>query len=106
MFYNHILLEAYCTKDQNSENEICCKSGTNKINIKCFTPFCTHLSLIPCANEFAITDGDGIAPYWIGFGGDMIKSNNFDLQHNIERWHKICTAKIDEAYELFMHVGE
>ena len=95
LFYNHILLEAYCLKEDNN-----CKFGFQKINIKCFNPNCRYLSLVPCANELAITDNDGISSYWIAFGGDM--ENDTLSESSIEKWNKICKEKIDEAYREYM----
>lgn len=102
MFYNHILIEAYCTKDVDSEDAVECELGFNKININCFVPICPHLGITPCQNEISITDSDGIAAHWIGFGGDMSSDDETQRKKDLARWEKLCISKINEAYEIYM----
>lgn len=67
LFYNHILLEAYCTKDDESE----CKLKKNKICVDCFASNCKYLSYTEAPNEIVISGKNGTSIHDIGFGGDM-----------------------------------
>lgn len=98
MHYKHIMLEAYCNKDIGR-----CDLFPNGINICCFEKNCREMKFIPCPNEIAYTDENGIAPAWIGFGGDMDLSQNDEQRSElITKWETICKNKIDEAYTQYM----
>lgn len=97
LFYNHILLEAYCTKDDKSE----CALRKNKICVDCFASKCKYLSYTEAPNEIMISDENGISIYGIGFGGNM-ETTDDERKNNIQIWKNICKSKIDEAYAEYM----
>lgn len=97
LFYNHILLEAYCTKDDELE----CTLKIDKICKDCFASNCKYLSYTEAPNEIIISDKNGISIYDIGFGGDM-ETIDDEREANIKIWENICKSKIDEAYAEYM----
>jgi len=97
LFYNHILIEAYCTKDE----EVDCPLKKEKICIDCFSNECSYLSYTEAPNEITITDQNGVSVYGIGFGGDM-ETNEVQRKLNLHLWEKICKSKIREAYAEYM----
>ena len=68
MFYNHILLEAYCTVNELKK----CKLHNEHISIECFSTHCKFLSYTEAPNEIALVDKNGVAMHFIGFGGDVV----------------------------------
>ncbi len=97
MFYNHILLEAYCTVNELKK----CKLHNEHISIECFSTHCKFLSYTEAPNEIALVDKNGVAMHFIGFGGDM-ETTDDERCNNITKWNSICKKKIDEAYDLYM----
>ena len=97
LFYNHILLEAYCTKDDKTK----CSSGRNRISAGCFAEQCEYLSYTEAPSEIMISDKDGVSICDIGFGGDM-ETSETERDKNIQLWENICKTKIEEAYNEYM----
>ncbi|WP_019679399.1 hypothetical protein [Ruminococcus flavefaciens] len=97
LFYNHILLEAYCTKNDKDK----CKLKKKKICIECFAEQCEYLSYTEAPSEIMISDKNGISIFDIGFGGDM-ETTEAERDNNIHIWENICKTKIEEAYSEYM----
>lgn len=96
MFYKHILIEAYCSKEKQ-----CNYLKHKEICLRCFEEKCEYLLYTIAPNEITITNDKGISIYDIGFGGDM-ETTETERESNIKRWEKICKAKISEAYDEYI----
>jgi len=97
LFYNHILIEAYCMRDVECE----CPLKNDRICLDCFDKQCRYLSFTEAPNEITVTDKEGVSVYNIGFGGDM-ETTEEQRENALKLWEKICRTKIDEAYAEYI----
>lgn len=90
MFYNHLLLEVYCTSDKK------CMHGFKQIRTECISSRCEFCAYTECPAEIAVTDKNGIASHRIALTGKEAHKKK-----KLKLWQKICTEKINKAYKSY-----
>ena len=89
-----MILECYCDCEEKKPGLLCEKDDF-KIGSYCLKNSCKYFSYTIAPNEIAYSNDKGI-------GGDMNPEDNDKIKECIDKWHEICTRKIDEAYEEYM----
>lgn len=97
---NHILLEVFCTKDDDKSLEFC-DSKKCIPNYECLLKKCPFLSFTSHENSLCYTDENSEVVNIITLGGEMLTpaSHNADVK---TLWKEICSTKINEAYQDYM----
>ncbi|MDO5521425.1 MAG: hypothetical protein Q4G58_13115 [bacterium] len=97
-----ILIEGYCEKNRVSKKDNKpCREYKGEFGPHCVE--CDWFSWTPAENAFVYTnknstvDSDDVIQF-----GDEMEADDFNSEKYIRLWHKICSKKIDEAYEEFM----
>lgn len=100
----HMILECYCDCKEKKSGLLCEKDDF-KIGSYCLKNSCKYFSYTIAPNEIAYSNDKGIVENeldFVGFGGEMNPEDNDKIEECIDKWHEICTRKIDEAYEEYM----
>ena len=103
MMMKHVLLEMYCTLEDNQNKPIYCMG----IGHNCIHNNCEYMAYTYCPNEIAYAGEYGVVESFdncIGYGGEM-EGNEDDLEESrilLDKWGDICRSKIDEAYDEYM----
>jgi len=102
LFCRHILLEAFCSLDDELECELTKNELIKKrICVDCFSSDCKYLLYTQAPDEIAITNEDGISIHDIALDDRTAKTEN-ERKANIQMWDNICKAKIDEALDEYI----
>lgn len=102
--FNHILLEVYCTKDEESniaEASVNCCSENCLPGYRCLANNCPYICFTTHENAICYINETSEASDIIALGGDMIPQNiNEELATQL--WKQISRSKIQQAYEEYM----
>ena len=101
MKMQHLLIEGYC--DGNAGEGIHPCKNSFSLGVHCLK--CPQFSYSKCPNEISISDEAGRVECpkdCIGFGGDMEPEDTAKRDDHISIWKKICSKKINEAYEEYI----
>lgn len=100
--FNHILLEAFCTKDydenQHKNRPDFCMGEDNIPQYSCLQNNCPFFNFTSHENALCYINENSEAEEIISLGGEMFFENmNCDLL-----WKEISIRKINEAYSEYM----
>lgn len=101
---NHILLELYCLRGNDSNPDTirpsCCPSAAGVPTYACLINECPNLDYTTCENTLCYINETSEMEAGISLGGEMIDNRDYDA--SLIQWKEISLKSIDAAYRQYM----